>query len=76
MPKPKHGGKRPGAGRPPGALNRRTVASNEAGRAIPHCATPVAFLTLLMAHAGIDTRLRLDAAKALMPYVHAQHFNG
>ena len=70
--KPKHGGTRTGAGRPPGALNRRTVASNEAAATLPHCTDPKAFLEAVMANAGIDTRLRIEAAKALMPYIHSR----
>ena len=72
MTKPKHGGTRTGAGRPPGAQNRRTVASNEAAATLPHCTDPRAFLEAVMGNAGIDTRLRIEAAKCLMPFIHSR----
>jgi len=37
---------------------------------LPHCDDPLAFLMAVMANPDIDARLRIDAAKALMPYVH------
>lgn len=71
-----HGGKRPGAGRPPGALNKRTVASNEAASTLPHCDDPLAFLRAVMTNAGIDARLRIDAAKAMLPFAHMKKGEG
>ncbi|MDD2879266.1 MAG: hypothetical protein PHQ58_02420 [Rhodoferax sp.] len=71
MAKTTHGGYRPGAGRPRGALNRRTVASNAAARSIPHCTDPLDFLLAVMRHDGIQMTVRLGAAKALLPYTEA-----
>jgi hypothetical protein len=68
--KPAHGGQRTGAGRPPGALNQRTVASNAAAATLPLCDDPKAFLEAVMGNAEMDARLRIDAAKSLMQYVH------
>lgn len=64
-----HGGKRTGAGRPPGALNRRTVASNRAIAALPTFDTPLEFLRAVMGNTDVLMRIRIAAAKALMPYV-------
>ena len=64
-----HGGFRPGAGRPKGALNRRTVASNQAAASLPRFDDPLAFLQAIMGHPGIVMRVRISAAKTLLPYV-------
>ena len=72
MTKPTHGGQRTGAGRPLGALNQRTLASNEAAATLPHCTDPKAFLEAVMGNAEMDARLRIDAAKCLMQYVHSK----
>jgi hypothetical protein len=69
MSKSTHGGYRPGSGRTKGALNRSTIASNEAARAIPHCTDPMAFLIHVMQHDGIQMPVRLGAAKCLLSYV-------
>lgn len=66
--KSSHGGRRPGAGRPLGALNKRTLLSNEAARAIPRCNNPKAFLEALMQCEGVMLKLRVMAAKALLHY--------
>ena len=63
-----HGGKRPGAGRPPGALNRVTVVSNAAAARLPYMDDPKRFLTAVMDQPGITMRVRLAAAKALLPF--------
>lgn len=63
-----HGGKREGAGRPPkpppkiGVL----VAATE----------PKAFLLAVMNNADTDARLRIDAAKALLPFMHTKPGEG
>jgi phage terminase small subunit len=56
------GGARPGAGRKPSppTLNDAIALTKD----------PKAFLTALMNDAGSDMKLRADAAKALMPFVH------
>ena len=66
--KSSHGGRRPGAGRPPGALNKRTLLSNEAAKAIEPTDDPKAFLEALMQCEGVTLKLRVMAAKALLPY--------
>jgi len=64
------GGKRPGAGRPKGSINKRTaekVAAIEASGM-----TPLDYLTSIYQDVGADKARRLDAAKAAAPYVHAK----
>ena len=57
------GGARPGAGRPPGkSVKLNTPATND----------PLIFLQGVMNDASLDARLRTDAAKALLPFVHAK----
>ena len=64
----KHGGARPGAGRPKGRLNRATLAHIEAARTLPTTGTPLDFMRAVMNHEGLSKRVRVMAAKALMPY--------
>jgi phage terminase small subunit len=66
------GGARPGAGRKQGTKNPRTIARNEAARLLPYSDDPLAWLLVLMGDTRQDLRLRVDAAKALMPYCHAK----
>ena len=64
------GGKRPGAGRPPGLRNKKTMeqvaAVQESG------ITPLEYmLSVMRAPSGtVEDAVRLDAAKAAAPYVH------
>jgi hypothetical protein len=61
------GGKRPGAGRRRGSLNRRTretIAAAEQGL------TPLEYLIKVYLNPRLNVRIRLDAAKAAAPYVH------
>lgn len=64
------GGKRPGAGRPPGLRNKKTMeqvaAVQESG------ITPLDYmLSVMRAPTGtVEDAVRLDAAKAAAPYVH------
>lgn len=62
------GGKRPGAGRKPGAATTRTreIADKAASEGI----TPLEYLLSVMRDAGVDEAKRIDAAKAAAPYVH------
>lgn len=65
--KEKSGGARIGAGRPrrePEFINVLATSN------------PVAFLTSVMNSSDTDTRLRVDAAKALMPYLYAKKREG
>lgn len=61
------GGKRPGAGRKPKPIQIvEQSGSND----------PLQFLTDQMNNTGLDARLRIDAAKALMPFVHHKKGEG
>lgn len=63
-----HGGKRPGAGRKPGARNLRTEAQVKAAEA--GGITPLEYLLSVMRDKSRDDNQRIDAAKAAAPYVH------
>ena len=62
------GGARPNAGRKPGTLNRFNrellERANEGGQ------LPLDYMLGVMRDESLDTRLRIDAAKAAAPYVH------
>lgn len=60
----RRGGTRPGAGRLPGA---RAMLP-----AMPATSDPLEFLQLVTSNPANDARLRIGAAVALMPYVHAK----
>lgn len=60
--RPNSGGARPGAGRPPKEAEILNVPSGYDD--------PLKFLTDVMNDVSADARLRADAAKALMPYMH------
>lgn len=68
------GGFRPGSGRP--SKNAETVTAKESREVIADgiasCEDPAAFLADLMNNTDQDMRVRADAAKALLPYVHAK----
>ena len=70
------GGARAGAGRKRGSQNQATRAAKEAARALPHATNPMAWLTALMADSNQVASLRIEAAKVLLPYVHAKKTNG
>lgn len=70
--RPNAGGSRRGAGRKQGTKNPRTIARAAAARLLPYSADPLAWLLALMGDARQDLRLRIEAARALMPYVHAK----
>jgi phage terminase small subunit len=59
--KENRGGYREGAGRKPSPVILRDI---------PPGADPKEYLTQLMQDNSIDIKLRLDAAKALLPYVY------
>jgi phage terminase small subunit len=59
--RPNTGGKRPGSGRP---------KKEDAPIAVTAQDDPIDFLRSIMNNVEIDGRLRVDAAKALMPYLH------
>ena len=64
------GGLRPGAGRKPGARNKRTAAKVAAVEASG--LTPLDYLLTVMRDELLDRDARVDAAKAAAPYVHAK----
>lgn len=64
------GGFRPGAGRPKGAQNQKTVEQIEAVKATGQ--TPLEFLTSVYQDITKEESRRIDAAKAAAPYVHAR----
>lgn len=59
--KGKSGGARRGAGRP---KNQPMLID------VPNSNDPLTFLVSVMNNQSADSRLRIDAAKALMPFVH------
>ena len=66
------GGARPGAGRPLGRKNPRTIAANKAASMLPYCDDPKQWLLALMRDTRQDLRRRVEAARALLPYLHAR----
>jgi len=64
------GGKRPGAGRPPGARNRKTLEIAEAIEASG--STPLEYMIAVMRDKNVDPQMRLEAAKGAAPYVHSR----
>ena len=66
------GGARRGAGRKQGTKNPRTIARADAARLLPFNADPLAWLLALMTDTRQDLRLRVDAARAAMPYFYAK----
>lgn len=64
-----HGGKRKGAGRPKGARSRLTEqAILKAGEGM----TPLEFMLDVLRNEENEFDVRMDAAKAAAPYVHAR----
>ena len=59
------GGYRKGAGRPLGARNRPRLIHG-----LPACDCPLQWLLALVNHTAAPLRLRVSAAKALMPFMH------
>lgn len=62
------GGKRTGAGRKAGAHNKASLARQAAVAASGE--TPLDFLLGVMRDAAAEMATRIDAAKAVAPYVH------
>jgi hypothetical protein len=65
-----HGGARQGAGRPGGAVAKKT--REIANRALAEGITPLDYLLSVMRDEALDRAARVDAAKAAAPYVHAK----
>jgi hypothetical protein len=64
------GGKRSGAGRPKGAVNKRTKEMAEAIAASG--LTPLDYMIAVMRDEKREPALRLDAAKSPAPYIHSR----
>ena len=64
------GGKRPGAGRKPGAITQKTRAKAEEIAASG--LTPLEFMMSVLRDETNSTEDRFEAAKAAAPYVHAK----
>jgi hypothetical protein len=65
-----HGGRRPGAGRPKGSLNKRSMEKADAIEASGM--TPLDFMIEVMRNRSNSAEMRLEAAKSAAPYVHAR----
>lgn len=63
------GGKRPGAGRKKGEPNKRTQEAQEQAAATG--CTPLEYMLSVMRN-STDERMRMSAAQAAAPYVHAR----
>ena len=64
------GGQRPGAGRPKGSTNNRSLANIE--QVMATGMTPLEYLASVYQDVEADEAKRIDAAKAAAPYVHAK----
>mgnify|MGYP006950406200 FL=1 len=68
--KSKHGGARPGAGRPPGSLNKRSgEAIEKVAEAFPNW-SPLQHFATVANDESLEPAIRLDAAKAAAPFMH------
>ena len=59
------GGRRKGAGRPAGARNKPRLIAG-----MPETADPLEWLLALVNHTAAPLSVRVNAAKALMPFMH------
>jgi hypothetical protein len=62
------GGRREGAGRKPGSLNKKCKELAE--RLLLEGETPLEFMLAVMRSPDLDQKLRVDVAKAAAPYIH------
>lgn len=78
-PRANSGGKRPGAGRPRKHPSVADVATKVANAVLitqqtpidlPDTSDPIKFLAAVMLSQEIDVKLRVDAAKAMLPFTH------
>jgi len=60
-----HGGRRKGAGRPVGSRNKPRLIAG-----LPETSDPLQWLLALVNRNDAPMRLRVSAAKALMPFMH------
>lgn len=66
----RNGGARPGAGRKPGAVNKRTAEMIE--EAISGGVLPLTYMLSIMRNQKEDPDMRFEAAKAAAPYLHSK----
>jgi hypothetical protein len=64
------GGKRPGAGRPKGAKNVKTL--EQVKKVAESGLSPLEYMLSVMRDETEDRSIRLDAAHKVAPYVHAK----
>ena len=69
-PRANSGGPRPGSGRKPGPVP--VISDNEELSKALSENDPKVFLLAVMSNKDSDARLRMDAAKALMPFMHVK----
>lgn len=67
------GSPRPNAGRPKGAVNRKTEEAIKAAKATG--VTPLEYLLSIMRDTDAERSERIDCAKAAAPYIHAKLSN-
>lgn len=67
-----HGGSRPGAGRPRGSRNRRTMDEIDRVYEMFPDWSPLMHFARVANDPNITEEMRLDAAKAAAPYMHAK----
>lgn len=67
------GGARPGAGRPPGSLNKKT--QELAAKLMEEGLTPLEYMLREMRNESNDKMFRGDMAKSAAPYVHPKLAN-
>lgn len=67
---PKTGGARAGAGRPPGATNKKSAEI--LARAVKQGETPVEYMLSVMRDKSADAKDRAWAAEKAAPYIHAR----
>lgn len=65
-----HGGSRPGAGRKPGARNKRTAALVESVENTG--ITPLDYMLSILRDEGKPESVRLQAARDSAPYIHSK----
>lgn len=65
-----HGGARKGAGRPKGSANRLSAEAREA--ALVSGVSPLDYMLSRLRDETLDHDIRMDAAKAAAPYIHAK----
>jgi hypothetical protein len=65
-----NGGRRPGAGRPKGSVNKIDAAAR--AQAAAGGITPLEYMLAVLRDVTKDSETRMDAAKAAAPYIHSR----